>query len=232
MFGNQHYILTTPTLSLPVGFKSDGKPFCIETGNTNLFISYSEEAQYDHVLQQLFAAIEKSGHHYILQASPYAESDSIEPGLLSAKKTDVSQAAIFTTLFGEYIRRKKMKISPEPKPGEQMNKDILQLFVVVKDIWSLLILAAKKKIRTKQLLTLLVEGPSVGIFFIAGSRLSFKKLLQQLIEGNERILQKLPQHVPMQNAKGVAALGDELVITPDDITYYRKQFSMQYTGLY
>ena len=64
-------------------------------------------------------------------------------------------------------------------------------------------------------------GPAVGIHTIFASGISYRNLLQQLININPAITDMLQEKYGVPEPKQISVMGKELIYTSDDLIFYR-----------
>ncbi|MCY7361097.1 MAG: hypothetical protein LH629_03370, partial [Ignavibacteria bacterium] len=92
-------------------------------------------------------------------------------------------------------------------------------------IWD--IVKAKPKKLTLDLMLILLYGPAVGIHTIIASGISYRNLLQQLVGIHPILTLELQKKYGRPEPKQISALGHELIYTPDELVFYKKQGSFE-----
>ena len=98
-------------------------------------------------------------------------------------------------------------------------------FLLIDDIWD--IVKAKPKKLTLDLMLILLYGPAVGIHTIFASGISYRNLLQQLVGIHPILTLELQKKYGRPEPKQISALGHELIYTPDELVFYKKQGSFE-----
>ena len=98
------------------------------------------------------------------------------------------------------------------------------LIVIIDELFSLIL--SQKKQTGIYFLQLIILGKQVGIHFIAASASTYRNLLLQLMNMHPDIEKQLSKKQYTKNTIIIKPLGAELVLTPDDLVFY-KSISMQ-----
>jgi hypothetical protein len=138
-----------------------------------------------------------------------------------------SRHQLFKWVTDEILRReqilklKKIKNFKRYISLNLWNKDKLSYqFLVVDDIWD--IVTAKPKVLGLTLMRIILYGPAVGIHTIFASGISYRNLLQQLININPFVTKVLQEKYGVPEPTQISELGRELIYSPDGLIFYRK----------
>jgi hypothetical protein len=103
-------------------------------------------------------------------------------------------------------------------------------FIIIDDVWDLV--TAKPQRIAMNFMMIILYGPSVGIHTIFTSGLSYRNLLQQLILNHPGITEELKKKYGNPPPQDINNLGHELILTADDLVYYKKASIMEMQKLY
>lgn len=103
-------------------------------------------------------------------------------------------------------------------------------FFVVDDIWDIII--SKSKSIGLSLMRIILYGPYVGIHTIFTSILSYRNLLEQLININPVIAKELQKKYGIPEPKKINTLGSELIITAENLVFYKNLRSTDFEKMY
>jgi len=92
--------------------------------------------------------------------------------------------------------------------------------LLIDDIWNLV--KAKPASLSIQLFRIILNGPAVGIHTIIGSNISYRNLLQHLIELNPAIRKMLQEKYGIPEPTQISSIAQELILTPDHLVFYKK----------
>jgi hypothetical protein len=219
-----------------IGKNSSGEDQFVDLSELPLLMmSYSEE----HVLNEFFQKIYLETHPF--KASNYFITNSRRLKLWGGNnevdriflkdeplETSIhSRQKLFKSVTDEIIRREQILKSKTIKDFKRYfslnlwNKDKLSYqFLVVDDIWD--ILTAKPKGLGLNLIRIMLYGPVVGIHTIFASGISYRNLLQELVNINPAITKVLQEKYGVPEPTQISVLGGELIYSPDGLIFYRK----------
>jgi hypothetical protein len=92
--------------------------------------------------------------------------------------------------------------------------------LLIDDIWNLV--KARPVSLSIQLFRIILNGPAVGIHTIIGSNISYRNLLQHLIELNPAIRKMLQEKYGIPEPTQISSIAQELILTPDNLVFYKK----------
>ena len=104
------------------------------------------------------------------------------------------------------------------------------LFVLIDDVLDLVI--TRRRSTGLQFLQLLIEGPACGMHVIAASGRAYRNLMLQLLNLNPAVKEKLKKQMPGIDFSVHYPLGAELVMTPEDVCFFRKRNEPDYTRFF
>lgn len=97
-------------------------------------------------------------------------------------------------------------------------------FMIVDDVWDLVV--SKPKSIGLSMMNIILNGPIVGIHTIIASGISYRNILQQLIQINPVITDQLQKKFGIPEPKQLNVIGTELIFTPDDLIFLKKTGEM------
>lgn len=148
-----------------------------------------------------------------------------------------SRSKIIKLVLNEIEKRNKVlqknKIDSFSKyhPLNTWNKVKLDYqFFIIDDVWDLV--TAKPQRIAMNFMMIILYGPSVGIHTVFASGLSYRNLLQQLVLDHPEITEELKKKYGNPPPQDINNLGHELILTADDLVYYKKASIMEMQKLY
>jgi len=215
-------------LKLPfaIGLNSSNEPQYIDLAQVPLLmVSYSfanELQRYFSQLSDSYFLITNSRH---LPTNPngwaYFLTDEPESG------THTTRAKLLNAVLREMQFRQRIMKQKRITNFEKYHT--LNLWNTVKlpyklllidDIWNLV--KAKPASLSIQLFRIILNGPAVGIHTIIGSNISYRNLLQHLIELNPAIRKMLQEKYGIPEPTQISSIAQELILTPDHLVFYKK----------
>jgi hypothetical protein len=94
------------------------------------------------------------------------------------------------------------------------------LFVFVDDIWDIII--SKPKNLGLNFMMILLYGQDVGVHVVFASAISYRNLLQQLVNSFPSLAIELKKKYGIPGPDKLSELGHELIFSPEDFVYYKK----------
>ena len=221
------------SISLLIGKDSQGKNQFIELKNIPvLMISYCSEAQLSFIFQQ-FGKQSLYQKNYIITNSRYFKKWKLEKVWFHYFLRDEPESGyetrndIINHLLEEIVTRQKtMKNTGvtsftryfELNTWNETKLDYLYLFL--DDVWDLIV--SKPKKLALNFMKILLFGPNVGIHVVFASAISYRNLLQNLVDVYPNLTIELKKKYGTPEPKKISDLGNELIFTPDDFVYYNK----------
>ncbi len=98
-------------------------------------------------------------------------------------------------------------------------------FFIIDDVWDLV--TAKPQRIAMNFMMIILYGPSVGIHSVFTSGLSYRNLLQQLVLNHPELTEELKKKYGNPPPQDINNLGHELILTADDLVYYKKTSIME-----
>lgn len=102
--------------------------------------------------------------------------------------------------------------------------------LLIDDIWNLV--KAKPASLSIQLFRIILNGPEVGVHTIIGSNISYRNLLQHLIELNPAIRKMLQEKYGIPEPTQISTIAQELILSPDNLVFYKKSSMADLEKLY
>ena len=221
------------SIQLLIGKNSDGENQYIEMNKVPvLMISYCNEDQLSFIFQQLGKQV-LNHKNYIITNSRYFKKWELEQKKIHLFLRDEPEAEfetrndIINHLLEEIIKRqkimKKKSITAftryvELNTWNEIKLDYLYLFL--DDVWDLIV--SKPKKLALNFMMILLYGPNVGIHVVFASAISYRSLLQQLVNVYPILTIELKKKYGIPEPKKISDLGHELIFTPEDFVYYNK----------
>ena len=233
-------------IPLIIGKNSNGENLFIDLAITPLLmISYCEEEQLANIFSQLQSL-----------TYPFKQNDYYISSLRKCKTWKINVQNAFTfykdepdkgnvknrikmmKLLNDEISKReriiKLKKLPDFKRYFSLNtwqtEKLAYQFFVIDDIWDLII--SKPKSLGLSLMRIILYGPQVGIHTIFTSSLSYRNLLEQLISINPSITKELQKKYGVPEPQKINTLGSELILTADNLIFYKKAGSMGMEKMY
>ena len=103
-------------------------------------------------------------------------------------------------------------------------------FFVIDDIWDIII--SKPKSLGLNLMHIILYGGHVGIHTIFTSSLSYRNLLEQLININPSITKELQKKYGVPEPQKINSLGSEIIMTAENLVFYKRAGSTEMERMY
>lgn len=220
-------------LLFPIGKQSNGTDYHINLlGGSHVFISYSEGYQLNDFIKRLLQLRIESNKtiFQLFIATTKRRMQEIEVHDFSAFYFFRDEPLEgFVQSKAHFILHLNKEINKRQKLPEKNN--LPPVIVIIDDVWD--IIRSTRKSTGLNFLHLLLAGPSVGLFCIIASFLSYRNLFTQLLAIHPQILIDLKkQRLFSDELTSITALGTEIIFTPEDFVYLKKQNSMELEKLY
>jgi hypothetical protein len=224
-----------------IGKNSSANQFTIDLSTIPLLmVSYFHENQ----LTKLFSQFAKSKKNYFITNSRRLKDWEvpIENNYIFLHDTPeignvASRSKIVKLVLNEIERRNKIlqknKIDSFTKYHALNTWNKVKLdyqFFIIDDVWNLV--TAKPQRIAKNFMMIILYGPSVGIHIVFTSGLSYRNLLQQLVLNHPELTEELKKKYGNPPPQDINNLGHELILTADDLLYYKKASIMEMQKLY
>jgi len=233
-------------IPLIIGKNSNGENQRIDLSNTPLLmISYCEEEQLKNIFSQLHSLTYpfKQNDYCISSKRKFDEwklnihniftfyKDEPEEGNV---KTRVKLLKLLNDEISKRERILKKKKIPDFKRYYSLNTWQIEKFAfqffIIDDVWDLII--SKPKSLGLSLMRVILYGPEVGIHTIITSSLSYRNLLQQIVNINPVITKDLQKKYGIPEPKRINNLGSELIFTAENLVFYKQAGSMDMDRMY
>jgi len=210
-----------------------------------LMVSYTETKELQPYFSQLFhggiTTAEPAVGHYLLANSrhligntngwSYYLTDEPEMG------THTSRAKLLGAVLREMqfrertMKQKRITIFEKYHALNLWNKVKLPYkLLLIDDIWNLV--KAKPSSLSISLFRIILNGPAVGIHTIISSNISYRNLLQHLIELNPPIKKMLQEKYGIPEPTQISSIAQELILSPDHLVFYRKSSALDLEKFY
>ena len=201
-----------------------------------LMISYSNEDNLNNIFKQVYL------HEYPYKGTNYLITNTRRLELLGIRqnsgyiylKDEPASGSIHSRwkmlkkVNDEIARRKNILKAKRAKDFQRYfslnlwnEEKLTYQFLLIDDIWDI-IMSGPKSLGIS-LIGIILYGPMVGIHTIFASRISYRNLLQQLVNINPAITNALQAKYGIPAPKQIGLLGHEIIFTPDDLVYYKKR---------
>jgi hypothetical protein len=219
-----------------IGKNSNGDDQYIDLSEIPLLmVSYSDEHILNEVFQKLqFLQYPYKGANYVITNSRRLklwEARNVEDQIFlkdEPEQTNIhSRQKLFKKVIDEIVRREqilKSKKGMDFKRYYSLNlwnqEKFSYQFLMIDDIWD--IVTAKPRGLGINLIRIMLFGPAVGIHTIFASGISYRNLLQQLVNINPAITDMLQEKYGVPEPKQIGVMGKEFIYTSDGLIFYRK----------
>ena len=227
----------TENIPLAIGKQSSGEAFIINIcALPNLFITYSNDFQ----LQGIFISFIQRLHQqdpalqFALslssllaeQVKPCVQTDAIFIEFLHNDATGgkINSVEEFITALRSEMKKRQALL----RKKADYSLRLPSLIVFIDDIFE--VLKSKHKKTVLAFIELLTGAVNCNMYFILGSSGIYRNLLNQVINLNPALQEKLQR--PGNTAQITQPLGAELVINPDGLLFFREKGRQIHTRLY
>ena len=222
-------------IPLTIGLNSNNEPQQINLAEVPLLmVSYSQSSELQPYFAQLLGvekATREAGSQFLIANSRHLPSEASEQVCFLTddpeKGTHISRQALLNAVLKEMRLRKKIMHQKQITSFEKYHAlnlwnptKLHHSFLLIDDIWNLV--SAKPQSLSISLIRIILNGPSVGIHTILGSNISYRNLLQQLIELNPAIEKLLQEKYGIPAPTQISSIAQELIISPDKLIFYKK----------
>ena len=220
-----------------IGKNSNDKIQLIDLANIPLLmISFCEEKEISSVIKQISSTTNSCiDYNYILTNSRRMDQwgfstidcdaflrDEPESGNVSSRQR------LFKNISTEISKRKKLLKSKKNMSFEKyysLNlwnaKKTIYRFLLIDDVWD--VLTSKPQTLGLGLMRIIIYGPEVGIHTVLGSGISYRNLLQQLVNSNPSITKILQEKYGVPEPTSISAISKELIYSPDGLIFLRNE---------
>jgi len=218
---------------LLIGKNSDGEDQYIDlTKIPVLIISYCEEAQLKSIFSQ-FNLINFVNKNYLISNSRFFNNWGLNNNHFHLFMRDnptiefETRIELIDHLLNEIFHRqkimKKKKIIDFERYVSLNTWNEIKLghqFLIVDDVWDIIV--SKPVKLGLNFMMILLYGPIVGIHTIFASGISYRNILEQLINQHPILTIELRKKYGFPVPKKISELGQELIFTPEGIVFYKK----------
>jgi len=219
--------------NLLIGKNSDGEDQYIDLRKVPvLIISYCEEEQLKSIFNQ-FNSFDFLNKNYLISNSRFFKNWGLNKGHFHLFMRDdpaiefETRADLIDHLLNEIIQRqkilKKKKIIDFERYISLNTWNEIKLghqFLIVDDVWDIII--SKPVKLGLNFMMIILYGPIVGIHTIFASVISYRNILEQLINQHPILTIELRKKYGFPEPKKISELGQELIFTPEGFIYYKK----------
>jgi len=221
------------TTQLLIGKNSDGEDQYIElTKVPVLIISYCEEVQLKSIFSQfnLFDFVNKN---YLISNTRYFKDWGLkknhfhlfmrdDPRMEFETRIDLIDHLLEEIINRQKIMKKKKIIDFERYVSLNTwnDKKLGYQFLIVDDVWDIIV--SKPVKLGLNFMMIILYGPLVGIHTIFASVISYRNILEQLINQHPILTIELRKKYGFPEPKKISELGQELIFTPEGFIYYKK----------
>jgi len=221
--GEPRLELVEMTIPFVIGKNSNGEDKYIDLAAISLLmVSYSKDNQLTEVVGRLLQLnCSRNQKNYIV-----AKPKSIGQGQQLNKdvvfvKGDPEKSTIKSRLH----LLKKVQNEIKKRQGGEDKGELPYHFLIVDDVWDLI--TAKPKSVGLSLMSILLDGEAVRVHTIMASGISYRNLLQQLLQINPSLTIELERRFGKPIPKQMNVLGTELIFTPDDLIFLKETGDME-----
>lgn len=231
------------SLRLLIGKNSQGENQFIELNEIPvLMISYCNEEQLSFIFEQ-FGNQKNVRKNYIITNSRFFQKWKLdkeqfiyflrdEPEIDFETRNDIIIHLLDVIVERQKIMKKKsIKAFTrylELNTWNEIKLDYIYLFL--DDVWDLIV--SKPKKLALNFMMVLLYGPNVGIHVVFASGISYRNLLQQLVNVYPILTIELKKKYGIPEPKKISDLGHELIFTPEEFVYYNKGNILEMTKYY
>ena len=207
-----------------------------------LIISYCEEIQLKSIFNQfkLFNFINKN---YLIANTRFFKDWNLnkdcfhlfmrdDPKNKFETRIDLINHVLKEIINRQKIMKKKKILDFERYVSLNIWNDIKlgHQFFIVDDVWDIII--SKPVKLGLNFIMILLYGPLVGIHTIFASGISYRNILEQLINQHPILTIELRKKYGFPVPKKISELGQELIFTPEGIVFYKKSALSDLIKLY
>jgi hypothetical protein len=197
-----------------------------------LIISYCEEKQLKYIFSQfnLFDLVNKN---YVITNTRFFKDWKLnkdhfhlfmrdDPKNEFKTRIDLINHLLEEIINRQKIMKKKNIIDFERYVSLNIWNDIKlgHQFFIVDDVWDIII--SKPVKLGLNFIMILLYGPIVGIHTIFASVISYRNILEQLVNQHPILTIELRKKYGFPEPKKISELGQELIFTPEGFVYYKK----------
>lgn len=224
---------------LAIGCNSAGESYVADLeGMPHLFFSYTEEEQAGRFFAPVLERWKKECVHPCIEVALALSRPALYPlfgghGPLFNKHRFLplhpeesnlqSREQFFAALVKEMKRREAMVL----RSG---NEKLPPMLVIIDDVFEIIL--SHKKALALSFIRLMLWGKALGMHVIAVSSRSHHHLVQQVSRLTPALHRKFRSYIDERGITPAVAFGAELVITGDELVYYKDAGAREYQRLY
>ncbi len=229
-----------------IGKNSNGQQQTIDLAKTSLLmISYSEEASLFNAFTQIDAAQYsfKDFNYIISSLKNSAEWNNLNIPHIVFWKDEPENGSVHTRdqllkIVGKEIARRE-KILRKAKctnfnayflMNDLQQEKLSYRFLLIDDVWD--VVRTKPKSMGLMLIRIMLYGPAVGLHTVFASGISYRNLLQNLVNINPAVQKELQAKYGVPEPTQINTMGQELIYTPDRLIYFKKDSRSDLLKLY
>ena len=219
--------------NLLIGKNSDGEDQYIDlTKVPVLIISYCEDEQLRYIFSQ-FDSFDFVNKNYLIANTRFLNDWGFhkehfhlfmrdDPKIEFETRIDLIDHIIKEIVNRQKIMKKKKVVDFERYVSLNTWNDIKlgHQFLIVDDVWDIIV--SKPLKLGLNFMMIILYGPLVGIHTIFASGISYRNILEQLINKHPILTIELRKKYGFPEPRKISELGQELIFTPDGLVYYKK----------
>ena len=219
--------------NLLIGKNSDGEDQYIDlTKVPVLIISYCEDEQLRYIFSQ-FDSFDFVNKNYLIANTRFLNDWGFhkehfhlfmrdDPKIEFETRIDLIDHIIKEIVNRQKIMKKKKVVDFERYVSLNTWNDIKlgHQFLIVDDVWDIIV--SKPVKLGLNFMMIILYGPLVGIHTIFASGISYRNILEQLINKHPILTIELRKKYGFPEPRKISELGQELIFTPDGLVYYKK----------
>ncbi len=226
-------LISKMSIKLLIGKNSGGEDQYIEMKEVPvLMISYCDEEQLSSIFSQ-FGQYAFTQKNYIITNTRLFEQWGMKHEAFNLFMRDEPETGfekrndIINHVLEEIVMRQKIM---KQKGISDFNRYTLlntwnevkldYTYLLVDDVWDMIV--SKPKKLALNFMMILLYGPKVGVHVLFASTISYRNLLQQLVNVYPILTIELKKKYGIPEPKKISDLGHELIFTPEDFVYYNK----------
>ena len=220
-------------VNLLIGKNSDGEDQFIDlTKVPVLIISYCEDEQLRSIFSQ-FDSFNFVSKNYLIANSRFFKDWGLnkeyfhlfmrdDPKIEFETRIDLIDHIIKEIVNRQKIMKKKNVVDFERYVSLNTWNDIKlgHQFLIIDDVWDIIV--SKPVKLGLNFMMIILYGPLVGIHTIFASGISYRNILEQLINKHPILTIELRKKYGFPEPRKISELGQELIFTPDGLVYYKK----------
>lgn len=233
-------------IPLRIGRRSDGTDVTIDISHSPLtMVSYHNDAQRTALFKQLcktehpyadfnyhmVTTREMEDWNFEPHPSRHFIRDEPELGFYKSRQEMMKSILDEMTLRNRILKQQKIELFSRYYALNLWKEEKMSYrLLIVDDIWDLV--QHKPVAAGLNLMKILLFGGQVGIHSIIASNISYRNLLQHLIDVHPELTDDLKRKFGYPYPAQLSALGQEIICTPDNLIFYKQAGKMEMEKLY